>query len=359
MKTKEMDLKKVILFAGTCLITCFQASASSNVAIYGVADSSVTHVSNKQGGSSTELTSGILNTSRIGLRGKEDLGGGLSAIFNFEAGVNVDTGGIGSATAFWNRQSWMGFSSTSMGDLKMGFQRPSFYDIFGPMSHTPFFGSPAARIDGAGIAGSSLARFNNTIGTTRYANSIKYNSPDWSGFKLHVFTALGEVPGSTDAGLTWNLGLNYKKNHFTAGISYLQTKCKASNGCLLNQANDEVAGVGLGYAFNNIRLNAIYTNQKNAKNVRGNDADTLSLTAALKISTWELAAGYQALNDKTGLNQDVQQVNISAVHNLSKRTAFYTIIAHQKVKNDGVAGITFLSSKDKQNQISIGLRHRF
>lgn len=352
-------MKKQMLLAGACILGCLQANASSSVVIYGVADSSVTHVSDKQGGSSTELTSGILNTSRLGFRGKEDLGGGLSAIFNLEAGVNFDTGGIGSATAFWNRQSWMGLSSNSMGDLKLGFQRPSFYDIFGPMSHTPFFGSPAARIDGAGIAGSSLARFNNTIGTTRYANSLKYNSTDLSGFKFHAFTAMGEVPGSSSAGLTWNLGLNYKKDAFTAGISYLRTKCKASAGCLPNQADDEVAGIGLGYAFKNIRLNGIYTNQKNSKNVRGNNADTLSLTASIKVNAWDLALGYQALDEKTILKQDVQQINLSAVHSLSKRTAVYGIIAHQNVKNNGIAGISFLSSKDKQNQISVGLRHRF
>jgi len=316
-------------------------------------------VSNKQGASSTELTSGILNTSRIGFRGKEDLGGGLAINFNLEAGINIDTGGVGSATAFWNRQSWMGLSSISMGDLRLGFQRPAFYDIFGPMSHTPFFGSPSARIDGAGIAGSSLARFNNTIGTTRYANSIKYNSPDMLGFKFQAFTALGEVPSSFNAGLTWNLGISYKKKQFTAGISYLQTKCKGANGCLPSQADDEVAGIGLGYVFNSIRLNAIYTNQKNSKNVSGNDADTFSLSALLKTDAWDLAAGYQTLNDKTVLNQDVQQINLSAVRNLSKRTAIYSIIVHQRVKNNGIAGITFLSANDAQNQISIGLRHRF
>lgn len=349
---------KLVVLSG-CVLACSQAYASSNVMIYGITDAAITHVSDKNGEKSTELNSGNLNTSRLGFRGREDLGGGWSAIFNLEAGVSLDTGGIGSSSAFWNRQSWMGISSTTLGELKLGFQRPSFYDIFGPLSHTPVFGSPSARVDGAGIAGSSLARFNNTIGTTRYANSIKYNSPDLSGFKAHAFVALGEVQGSGRAGLTWNLGLNYKKDNLTAGISYLTTKCKQEEGCLHNQADDKVTGIGLGYVIQGVRLNGIYTHQKNARNVRGNDADTFSISASVPVKSWNLGLGYQMLNDKTAIDQDVAQINFSAVYNLSKRTALYTILAHQKVNNDGVAGISFLAAKDKQFQASFGIRHRF
>jgi GBP family porin len=340
-------------------MACFSVHASSNVTMYGIADSAVTYVSNKQGSSSTELNSGNLNTSRWGLRGKEDLGGGLSAIFNFEAGIGLDTGSIGSATTFWNRQSWVGLSSTSWGELKAGYQRPSFYDLFGPLSHTPPFGSPAARIDGAGIAGSSLARFNNTIGTTRYANSVKYITPNMMGFKLHTFMGLGEVAGSSSANRTLNIGLGYKKDNLTAGISYLTTECLNAAGCLNNQAKDKVAGVGVGYTINRIQINGIYTSQKNSKNIRGNDADTASVSVSVPINQWTLAAGYQMLNDKSNLNQDVKQLNFSALYNLSKRTALYTIIARQTVKNGGIAGISFLSSSSSQNQASFGLRHRF
>lgn len=335
------------------------AQAASEVVLYGIVDSAITHVSDKQGASSTELNSGNLNTSRLGIRGKEDLGGGLSAVFNLESSIGLDTGSIGSATTFWNRQSWMGLTSQALGDLKFGFQRPSIYDLLGPLSHTPAFGSPAARIDGAGIAGSSLARFNNTIGTTRYANSIKYVTPDFAGFKIHAFTALGEVAGSSSANLTWNLGLGYKRNNWTAGISYLTTDCKDAIGCLNNQARDEVAGVGLGYLWSGVRINGIYTKQKNARNVRGNNADTASVSVAIPVKAWNFAVGYQMLNDKTSFDNDVKQYNLSAVYNLSKRTALYSIVARQTVKNDGIAAISFLSSAAQQNQFSFGLRHRF
>lgn len=352
-------MKNKLMVLGIGALACVHAKAASDIVLYGIADSAITYVSDKQGSSSVELNSGNLNTSRLGLRGREDLGGGLSAIFNFEAGLTVDTGTIGSASTFWNRQSWVGLSSKDMGELKLGYQRPSLYDILGPLSHTPPFGSPAARIDGAGIAGSSLARFNNTIGTTRYSNSIKYNSPDFSGFKVHAFAALGEVSGSSTANSTWNLGLSYKNKNLTAGLSYLTTKCRDASGCLVNQAKDEVVGLGVGYLFGNVRVNGIYTQQKNARNVRGNNANTASISASLPVGAWNLAIGYQVLNDKTALNQDVDQLNFSAVYNLSKRTALYTIIARQTVDNKGIAGISFLSSKASQTQASFGIRHRF
>lgn len=357
METKG-SMKKYLLTAAGILVS-IQANATSNVTVYGIVDSAITHVSNKNGASSTELNSGNLNTSRIGFRGNEDLGNGLSAIFNLEAGTAIDVGTIGSSTAFWNRQSWMGLESKFLGTFKLGFQRPVFYDLLGPLSHTPPFGSPAARIDGAGISGSTLAKFNNTIGTTRYANSLKYSTPDFSGFKLHAFTAFGEVEGTAKAGSTLNVGAGYKNKKLTLGISYLMTECKGSNGCTVLQERDKVWGVGAGYSFDKLRVTGIYTQQKNARNVSGQDADTYSVALMYPINKFNFSLGYQQLNDKTSLDQDVTQINFSGVYNLSKRTALYTILARQTVKNNGIAGISFLSSNEQQFQASFGLRHRF
>lgn len=352
-----MKLKIAIFF--TSIISGSMSHAESSLVMYGITDSALTYVSNKMGNSSTELNSGNLNTSRLGFRGKEDLGGGLAAIFNLESSLGLDNGSIGSSSTFWNRQAWMGFSSKSWGDLRAGYQRPSFYDILGPLSHTPPFGAPAARIDGAAIAGTSLARFDNTIGTKRYANSLKYITPEMSGFKLHAFGALGEVAGSNSADRTWNLGLSYKNNSFTAGLSYLKTNCPGVIGCLANQSEDEVLGFGMGYSFGKLKVTGIYTKQKNAKTVKGNNAETASIAFKYPVRNWHFAAGYQILNDKTSKNMDVQQINLSAVYDLSKRTALYTILARQRVTNGGISGISFLSSSGSQNQFSLGLRHSF
>ncbi|CAM3692361.1 porin [Polaromonas hydrogenivorans] len=353
MKKKTMVLSMAAAFA-------LPAMAQSSVTLYGIADMAVTRVSDKNGVGSTEVNSGNLNTSRFGLRGSEDLGGGLNAIFNLESSISMDTGVGGSSTAFWNRAAWVGLSSKTMGRLTMGFQRPVIYDLLGPLSHTPPFGSPAARIDGAAIAGSALERFDNTIGTKRFANSVKYSTPDMAGFKVHGFVAMGEVAGaSSSSGRTVDVGIGYKRGPLDAGLSYLKTKCSGVSGCTATTQDDTVLGLGAGYNFGPATLRAIYTRQENAKTARGNDADTMSVAVIVPMNAWQFAAGYQQLNDKTALNQDVKQVNLSAVYDLSKRTALYGIYAHQSVDNGGKAGISFLSGKDSQNQLSLGLRHFF
>ncbi|MFY9811545.1 porin [Aquabacterium sp.] len=353
--------KQMISLAAVSAAVCTApAIAQSSVTLYGIADSAVTYVDDFKGKSSTQVNSGNLNTSRFGLRGSEDLGGGLSTIFNLESGITMDTGVAGSSSAFWNRQAWVGLDSKSLGQLKLGFQRPVMYDLLGPLSHTPPFGAPAARVDGAGVTGSALADFNNTIGTTRFNNSVKYSSPDFAGFKVHGFVAMGEVEGgSNSTGQTVNLGVGYKRGAFTAGLSYLTTKCKEVGGCAGTKDDDTVLGLGAGYDFGVAKLNAIYTSQENAKNVKDADADTVSVAVIVPFKPWTLAVGIQQLNDKRAKNWDVQQINVSAVYDLSKRTALYAIYANQTVDNGGIAGISFLSGGDSQNQLSLGFRHRF
>jgi GBP family porin len=352
-------VKKQIIVLAVAGAVIMPAIAQNKITPYGIVDMAVTHVSNKSGAASTEVNSGNLNTSRFGFRGNEDMGGGLSAVFQLESSITVDTGAAGSSTAFWNRQAWVGLASTTLGQLKLGYQRPVMYDLLGPLSHTPPFGAPAARIDGAAVAGTALARFDNTIGTTRFANSIKYSTADMAGFKLHGFLALGEVAGSESAGRTANVGVGYKRGPLQAGLSYLVTNCKEAAGCPANRDDDSVLGAGAGYDFGPATFNALFTRQKNARNIVGNDADTMSLALIVPVNAWQLAAGYQTLNDKSNLDQNVKEVNLSATYSLSKRTALYAIYCNQRVDNGGKAGISFLSGNDKQNQLSLGLRHYF
>lgn len=94
--------------------------------------------------------------------------------------------------------------------------------------------------------------------------------------------------------------------------------------------------------------------------MNGNDADTLSLIALYPVAQWTFMAGYQALNDKAAANQDVKQLNLGVKYSLSKRTELYTLYSAQSVDNNGRAGMyAELSSDDKQNQFSVGVRHSF
>jgi len=107
-----------IAMAGLAACAITPAIAQSNITLYGIIDTGVARIDDAGGSGSTLLRSGNLLTSRFGFRGTEDLGDGLKAIFNLEAGLNSDTGAT--STPFFGRQSWVGLRSASFGDLMAG-----------------------------------------------------------------------------------------------------------------------------------------------------------------------------------------------------------------------------------------------
>lgn len=338
------------------------AAAQSSVTLYGVADVGINYTSNVAGGGLTELRSGNILTSRFGFRGREDLGNGLAAIFNLESGFNLDSGTSSSATTFFNRQSWVGLSADGIGQITVGLQLPTISDVFVAYANSTFMGSQTAALDGgATAAGSSAARFNNLIGGTRLANMIKIKSASFAGFSLSAMTVPGEVAGSNRAGRADSVGLSYNQGPVEAGIAYQRTNCPEVTGCPADKAADTLAGIGASYKFGSGgRVGAFFTREKNAKNVLHSNADVVSLLAVVPIGLFTILAGYQGLNDKSALDQDVKQVNLGLKYSLSKRTDLYTLYSRQTVSNGGKAGMfSQLSSNGRQNQYNIGIRHSF
>ena len=354
--------KHLFALAATAALTLpamAQSPSGSSVTLYGIADVSLVRTNNVNGGGRTAIDSGYLQSSRFGFRGSEDLGGGLRAIFTLESGYNIDTG-ANSSTVFFNRQSFMGLSSSSLGTLTLGRQYTPIYDHLILLSGAPAFGVSGGAVDGIPSAGSSASRFDNTLGGTRIDNSLKYTSPTLSGFKFNAMAGLGEVAGSNSAGQMLSVGAGYNQGPISSGLGYQVRKCAAASGCTATQNDDKLFAIGAGYNFGPAKLAAVYTSEKNAKNVKGNDANVAHVMVQVPMGPWFLSAGYQQLNDKTSLNQDVKQYNFSALYSLSKRTTVYGAFSQQKVDNGGKAGMALTtSSNSKQNIYAVGLRHTF
>ena len=116
----------------------------------------------------------------------------------------------------------------------------------------------------------------------------------------------------------------------------------------------------MGYKFTGFELNGIVSQQRNARNVKGNDADVVSVFATFPSGGVTWSAGYSSLNDKTARNWDVSQFNVSALYWLSRRTSIYGTASAQKVGNGGKAHMLLLTSSDsEQAQYTLGLRHTF
>jgi len=267
MKKSLLALAVLGAFAGA-------AQAQSSVTIYGIVDTGITYTS-KVGsvagtpaatatGSRFGLNSGILQGSRIGFKGVEDLGGGLSAVFNLEAGFQNDTGAMQGADAstpssLFRRKSVVGLQG-GFGAVLAGRQTDILDDIGGSMTSVGDFGGVVSNV------GSGLSRLQGT----RTNNSIRYNTNNLGGFTGSLIYGFGETAGSASAGQAWGLGGKYENGPLALAAAYYQAK--ANGASTLNNAGAADTSI------TSTTLNSAYANP----NVSGT-----------VLKTWTLAAAYQ------------------------------------------------------------------
>ncbi len=198
---------KKTLMAGAALLAAAgtlpgAAHAQSNVTLYGRVVAGVEYIdkiADPVTGQTNSLTRAADNqwgTSMIGFRGKEDLGGGLSAVFNLEGGFSATKGTTGSA--FFNRRTLVGLSSPSWGTLMFGKNLFNSNDVW--------------NIDPTGqqfMSSSTLVRGRNWPGVN---NLIEYTTPSFGGFTANVQVGLGEQTGSNKQLRNEGLSLAYVAN---------------------------------------------------------------------------------------------------------------------------------------------------
>jgi predicted porin len=154
--------------------------------------------------------------SNIGLRGKEDLGGGLKAEFQIEGVVAVDNG---SASGFtWNRNGFIGLQG-GFGEIRLGIMDTVFKEygdtlgILGISSGTPVSSSNILRKVGFGT--NNAARFHE-----RRANSIRYDSPEFGGLQAGLQVATQENPTTVGSQKTYSMGLKYDAGPIYLAVAY-------------------------------------------------------------------------------------------------------------------------------------------
>ena len=367
--SKSICAAAAALFAGS-------AAAQSSVTLYGVTDVFFQYLDNGGKHSYSERSGG--NTgSMFGLRGSEDLGNGLKAVFDVESGFNVNNGGLFADTsALFYRQAWVGLTDDKYGSLAFGRQyQPTFWIVY---PTDPFRGNELLSPLSAGV----LAVDRNTLATQnvtgRTSNSILYKSPNVGGFQLYAlygFSATVTQPVPQTSGNVLDLGLSYSGYGLYAGIAYQfqhsGVETIAGLPTALNQVDTEHYTGAIGYRFGivNLQFNYAYN--------RPHDAPARSLAALLgaarSSSMMELGATIQATSadsieiagferDVRGVHDNTPGVEIGAEHSLSKRTALYLRAGY--MKNNGAAamswpGIQVSGTDTKQVLAVIGMTHRF
>ena len=342
-------MKKLATLAALAAISA-GAAAQSNVTLFGVLDVNARYVKNGDE-KMKSLAGNGLNTSRLGIRGTEDLGDGLKAGFWLESGINVDSGTQSDATRFWNRRTTVSLLG-NFGELRLGRDYTPTY--LGYTDYDPFGDN--------GVAASS--KFDSSLGTardtgTRADNQIMYLTPaNLGGFYGRAAVAAGE---GTAGKKYYGARAGWAAGPVDVSASYGQTTVAP----LAGDDKFKTADVGASYDFGVVKAMGYYTQSKFASQ----KIATYSVGAIVPFGVSQIKAAYTHANasgtDGAGVNvdaNDADQVAVGYIYNLSKRTAVYGTAAY--VKNKGNATFAVASSPTivpgaKSTGVEVGLRHSF
>jgi predicted porin len=327
-------LKKSLLAAAVLSALAGTALAQTNVTIYGVIDAGISHENNGgPAGSVTRMDSGVLNGSRLGFKGSEDLGGGLSAIFNLENGFSTDTGNMGQGALF-GRQAWVGLNG-GFGSVKLGRQSTVIYANSGTFD--PF---------GDTLAGDSARLFNYYGSRTNNTVSYGYAAHGWRGELDYSF---GEVAGDNAASRTMAGFVGYNAGPIDVVLAYHTVK----NATATDSAKTTLLGGN--YNFGIVKAYASYAWNKGFAGLDTRDA-LLGLKAPVGTAGTVMASIIRK-TDKQRADADATQLALGYTHDLSKRTALYSSVS--RTTNDNAVAYNAGANGATDTLFNVGVRHKF
>ena len=356
---------KKSLIALAVLAASGVAMAQSSVTMYGVADVGLV----KSNGISAQMTSaGLMNngTSRLGVRGVEDLGGGLKAGFWLEGEIFGDDG---NASGFnFKRRSTVslagGFGEVRLGrDLTPGYSKFISYDLFGQTGIGQFMGWS----DWNGN-NQTTANNNNDANGIRSSNMISYYTPNFSGFTAGLGYGFDEKADTTNSKKGRYVGgyVAYDNGPLSVALSYDESSALVLTSPAATGADRNRLTLGGSYDLNVVKLNAIL--QQTKDDVPGGSerkVNAYMLGASAPVGAGEVKLQY-ALYDQKAIDSKAHQISLGYVHNLSKRTAVYGTVAYMDNKdasklNLSAKGLGTIDARagDSQTGVQVGIRHSF
>ena len=366
------------------------AHAQSSVTLYGLIDAGIMYTNNvasgKTSGALWQATSGGINGSRFGVRGSEDLGRGLKAVFVFENGFNVQNGKLGQDGRMFGRQAYVGLSDNRFGTLTLGRQYDSLVDYVAPLSAT------AGTFGDAGFA--HPFDNDNLNHSLRISNAVKYASNDYSGLK---FGALYAFSNQTDfaANRVYSFGASYNRGPLAVAAGYLQmngtagasassagavdlaeSSANGKGGFQLGADRMRSFGGGINYTFGPATAGFVFTRAEydgsTSFGSMGGDVsfDNYEVNARYALTPRvNLGAAYTYTDghvDQTatfGADPKWHSVDLQAVYKLSKRTDLYVEAMYQHASGHNYVAMlnTAGGASSTANQVvaTAGMRARF
>ncbi|MDL1861172.1 porin [Betaproteobacteria bacterium PRO7] len=356
MKKSLIALAVLGAFAGA-------ASAQSSVTLYGIVDVNLQRTDPKAGSTTdvqatTGVNAGHLAGNRWGMRGSEDLGGGLRAIFQLESGYSLDDGRSAQGGRLFGRQAYAGlaggFGTLVAGRIATFSSGTGAFDKFGALD--PFR-------TGYGIGGFQ-ATFS-SANSYRFDNTIAYLTPTMGGFSAglgHTFRVDGaEVAGGS--GNNNNGQIMYA--NFSAGPLYaVLTYDRLKLGEIAGDPTQKHLQVGASYDLKVVKISAAYAKeddqrvlQATPQQAAGADATAWAVGVVAPVGAHRFAASYQTRDvDAFGTTPegDRKAFTLGYEYSLSRRTTFYA--SYADVKDDGSLKTT---TSGGAKQMTFGLNHTF
>ncbi|OAJ53675.1 porin [Paraburkholderia ginsengiterrae] len=325
---KRLALKSAL--GATTLAFFGLAHAQSYVTLYGVVDGGLFYanktlntVTGQSGGATFAMNDSGLRSSLFGLKGTEDLGGGLKVNFNLESGISIANGGPADSNGnFFGRQAWVALDG-KFGTFTAGLQFSPFFIALVESDPRYFtqFGSGLVNLIG------------NVGGTSAFtSNAISYNSPNIAGFVGKVLIAFGGAAGNFQAGRQYSASLTYQGAALMLNASIFDGN---SGGTVQTPIPTTVAfegrTLGAAYNFGLLTARASFINYKVAgqfnSDVFGVGVDSFVLPEL------DINGGIWVTSDRNHTANHSLMVALGTQYFLSKATSVYAQVG--VVNNDG------------------------
>ncbi|WP_027795202.1 porin [Paraburkholderia acidipaludis] len=355
-------------------------AGDSSVTLYGVIDESIQYIHNV-GGEHYQLGLQSSNwyTNRWGIKGNEDLGGGLSTVFRLESEFDLNTG---KADGIFNRQSYVGLSSKRWGTLTVGKQLDIMQDMVVPVQGDNFLEYFTAPGD-----------IDLADGSTLISNAVQWASPVWNGLQMEAQYSFGGVAGSMSSGSTASIAGLYTGQALTlaAGFFHADNGNPVFSGRGINSTNNgmfgtpvnshyasaskiNVARTGASYAIGPVTFGGYYSYSEYLPDGYSTFSNAERFNNGEVWAYWQvttavgLEAGYDYLKSHGDSSATYNQFSLASDYSLSKRTRLYATAALTHATGSNGAGPAqaviadswgWEGGNSKQALFVLGIQHKF
>jgi len=385
MKQTLIALAVASAFAAPVAMAGDAPAGPSNTSIYGAMNASIDMVTSDGAAGAGDVTNNHVasNESRLGVKGSEDLGGGLSAIFQIESGVELDndaaglhgstTTGARGGTTIGERNTFVGLSSGDMGTVVLG------------RHDTPYKISTRKLDQFAYTIADNRSIMGNNTHDDRIGNVAAYISPSFGGLSVAVATVFGSERGrialtEDEKSTTYSLAGMYSMGGIYGTVAYQTIEFGQADGTVSGGQATLVANlpkltatkIGGSYSMDAFTVGAVYemlSNETGTNEAKNNNiylSGAFNLSSMSKVKAAYTMRGETENNGVVAPNTEATQMSIGYDHGLSARTKLYAL--YSSLSNDGVGTGIKLSGKGTSSSapravdatvFSVGVMHSF